>query len=299
MGLSEVRTVVLGVQILIGFQYQGIFQDAFDEIPRSAKLTEPASLILLLIAFACMVAPASFHQMAERGNATIAQDRYTRLMVALALVPFAASIGLDVYMALCRHYPSTAAIGCGLAASLLAAFMWFGLENLVRPERTLDHKRDKIDEPTPLKEKLTELLTESRIILPGVQALLGLQFAAYLTSGFDKLSRLSQDVHTVSLFLLVVAMILLMAPAPFHRLAEHGEDTRRVEKLSETLILASLIPLSFALAGDLFVVLQRTMHSISLATAGALLTVAATLSLWFGLPLLARKGRAYAVLAAT
>jgi hypothetical protein len=40
---------------------------------------------------------------------------------------------------------------------------------------------------TALATKVEQLLTEARVIIPGAQALLGFQFIAMLTSGFDRL----------------------------------------------------------------------------------------------------------------
>ena len=61
-----------------------------------------------------------------------------------------------------------------------------------------------------------------------MQALLGFQFASYITSAFEKLSAAAKVVHTASLFLLV----LLMTPAPYHRLVGGGEDTEHFERVT-------------------------------------------------------------------
>lgn len=140
----------------------------------------------------------------------------------------------------------------------------------------------------PTKERITELLTEARIVLPGVQALLGFQFASYLTQAFEKLSPAAQAVNTASLLCLVLAMVLLMTPASYHRLAEDGEDTERFERVAERLVLAALPPLALGVAGDVFVVTQIVLG----ATAGAVVALACAAgmaALWFGVPLLAAR----------
>lgn len=138
------------------------------------------------------------------------------------------------------------------------------------------------------KESITELLTEARIVLPGVQALLGFQFASYLTSAFEKLPPAAKLVNTGSLLLLVLAMVLLMTPAPYHRLAEGGEHTKHFERVTERLVLAALVPLALGVAGDVFVVTSVVLGSWAGATI-ALSCACGMAALWFGLPLMARR----------
>ena len=58
------------------------------------------------------------------------------------------------------------------------------------------------------------MLIEARVVLPGVQALLGFQFVVVLTDSFERLPPFSQYVHLASLGLMALAMILLMTPPP-------------------------------------------------------------------------------------
>jgi len=138
------------------------------------------------------------------------------------------------------------------------------------------------------KDRIAGLLTEARIVLPGVQALLGFQFALYLTAAFEKLSPAAKVANTTSLFLLVLAMVLLMTPAPYHRLAEGGENTEHFERVTERLVLAASAPLALGVAGDVFVVTDvvlGTWAGIAIAFACA----AGMVAFWFGVPLLAAR----------
>jgi hypothetical protein len=146
-------------------------------------------------------------------------------------------------------------------------------------------------EPVPLNEKIDELLTESRIVLPGVQALLGFQFVAYLTDAYRKLPADTQAVHTAGLVFLLVSMVLLMTPAPYHRLAERGENTRRFERIGTALVLAALPPLALGLASDLYVAVRMVTGEAAAAAASALVAATTALVVWFGVPLRARMLR--------
>ena len=43
-GLGETRTLILGAQILLGFQLHGAFQQRFDALPGAARGTSAAAL---------------------------------------------------------------------------------------------------------------------------------------------------------------------------------------------------------------------------------------------------------------
>ncbi|RDI50503.1 DUF6328 family protein [Microvirga subterranea] len=93
----------------------------------------------------------------------------------------------------------------------------------------------------------------------------------------------------LGLVCIAVTMILLMMSAPLHRLAGDGENTERFDRIGTALVLASLLPLSLGLAGDLYVALEKTLREPSLAWTGAGVFVAAVMLLWFVVPLLSRN----------
>src|SRR3712207_6844410 len=88
--LSEVRTLALGAQILLGFQYQALFRPRFDELPAYTNSLEAVAFALLVAALALLIAPSAFHCICERGEATRRQHAYTTAMVRAALVLFRA-----------------------------------------------------------------------------------------------------------------------------------------------------------------------------------------------------------------
>src|SRR4051812_21868897 len=100
---------------------------------------------------------------------------------------------------------------------------------------------------TSLDSRLKQGLDEARILVLGTQILLGFQFRAFLQSGFDRLPVGAQYAKLGGLALLLVALALVTSPAPFHRLAERGEDTRRMNRMVSTVMNVALIPLALAL----------------------------------------------------
>ena len=145
---------------------------------------------------------------------------------------------------------------------------------------------------TKLLDKIDQLLTESRVIIPGAQALLGFQFVAILMDGFDKLPASSQYVHIASLALMGIAMVLLMTPAAYHRIVENGEDTPRFYTFASRIILWSMVPLAAGLTGDFFVVVRRVTGSATLGLAISLPALLLCYAAWFGYTLSRRQHHA-------
>ena len=137
-------------------------------------------------------------------------------------------------------------------------------------------------EDTPLEDKVEQVLTEARVLLPGVQALLGFQLATMLMDGFDKLPQSSKYIHLTSLLLMGLSVILLMTPAAYHRIVERGEETESFHRVASILLLIVMIPIPLGICGDLYVVLRKVTDSIPLSIGGSLLILAVFYGLWFG-----------------
>ncbi|HLZ83705.1 MAG TPA: DUF6328 family protein [Caulobacteraceae bacterium] len=284
-GLGEIRTVVLGVQILLGFQYEAVFQSGFQRLGPVTRLLEAVGLGLLAVSVIALITAIAFNRLAERGAMTPRQEDLDEAVVALALAPFAVALGLDVFVALNRELGPVPAAAAGTLLAAVALAFWYG-GAVLRPKARAasDRKEDTVS----LKDRIGTLLTESRIVLPGAQALLGFQLAAYLTDGYGHAPADARLAHTAGLVLLIVAMILLMAPAAFHRLAERGEDTPRVERVCAVLVLAAMAPLGLAISTDLFVVCRLIGAALGPALAAAGCAALAAAVAWYVFPLSAR-----------
>lgn len=289
-GLSEVRTTVLGGQILLGFQYEALFQSRFGSLSPQRQSLELAAFGLLLLAMVLMIAPAAFHQISERGRSTGRQRRFTRVMVGASLAPFGLAMGVNVAVVLGGELGPAGAMALGVIAVIFAAFLWYGIE--IMAAKPLGSPRS--DEPSgavALRERVSDLMTETRIVLPGVQALLGFQFAAYLTDAFARLPADARAAHDLSLVLLLASMVLLMTPAPFHRLAEDGRETERLCRLTVTMIVLALGALALGLAADIYVAAMVVTKNGAAAAAFAAAAAVFALSVWFVYPLVCRARR--------
>jgi hypothetical protein len=142
-----------------------------------------------------------------------------------------------------------------------------------------------------LEEEATHATDEARMVLPGVQAIMGFQLIAVFNQRFQELSEGRQILHLAAFVLLAAAMGLIMTPAAYHRQAERGCVTRRFVTLASFLLTVALGPLILGVAIDAYLltwlVVGRELPS--LCVAGGVLSLLA--GLWFFLPQAAKRAR--------
>jgi Family of unknown function (DUF6328) len=286
--LDETRLLILGSQILFGFQLNGMFQDAFEQISTVGRSLNACGYFLMASSVGLLIAPSMQHRLVERGQDTQRMQRATNTFAALALIPFAPSLGITFYIVLERHVGAAAAAVAGAAFSVLALFFWFGVARMIkRPERKMSGDED--EGQTPLHTRIDQMLTESRVMLPGAQAILGFQFAVMLSKAFDQLPTSAHIVHVAALVLIAVTVILLMTPAAIHRISFGGEDTEGFYTIGGRFVVAAAVPLGLGISLELYVALVRATQSPALGVVGACAIAALFAGLWFVQPLLLRK----------
>jgi hypothetical protein len=281
LALDETRLLILGVQVLLGFQFQSFFQDGFAELSSVSQWLCVTGLALLIASVGMLIAPSMQHRLVEQGRSSARLVRATNFFAGCGLIPMAASLGLSGYVVAGRHFGLTVGLAVGLALAATAAFAWFGLEFIVGLER---NDRSMQVANTPLATKVEQLLTEARVIIPGAQALLGFQFIAMLTSGFDRLPQSAKAVHALALCLVAVNVILLMTPAALHRLSFNGEDSRAFLRMGSALVIAAPCFLAAGIAAETFVVLHKVAGNTDWAALAALVGFVALIMLWYAIP---------------
>jgi hypothetical protein len=309
--LDEARMLVLGAQVLVGFQLRSVFEPGFDALPLPSQVLKLVGLGLMLLAVGLIISPAAYHRLVEGGEDTPEIHRYTTRLMSWALLPLAFGLGIDLYVAVQKVVSWKVGVAAGLAGVLLAASFWYFLEFYMRRERAGDietarreeremsgeddaEKDKKRDERERLSNKIKHVLTECRVVLPGAQALLGFQFVVVLMEGFDKLSSLPKYIHLAALGLNALTIVLLITPAAYHRMVERGEETEHFHRFASKVLVAALVPLALALAADVYVIVQKVTESQLVSVVSALVVLAVFWELWFGLTLYRRTQRQYA-----
>jgi len=293
VGLDETRILILGSQILLGFQFQGAFRPAFERQPFHARMVWVAALALVTLTIALLITPSVQHRVVEGGRDTKRLLNVIGRCAGLALAPFALALGADLYLAVAP----VLGLGLGIAAGLLccgvALVFWYGLEALkartvgVR-ERTMTD-REPEHEHTSLETKVEQMLTEARVVLPGAQALLGFQLVITFSEAFEKLALDTKVVHLVALGFLALTVVWLMAPAAFHRIVYAGEDTPEFHALGSRFLLAASVTLALGISADLGVVVAKVGSSNAAGMVAATVSLALLVGLWHVHPLLLRR----------
>jgi hypothetical protein len=298
--LDEARMLILGSQVLLGFQFRSILETGFEKLPRHAQFLKLGGLGLMVIAIALLMWPGALHRIVESGEDTRRMHRFTTRVMEAALLPFACGLGIDAFVAGERLYGTVTAAACGMGILAVALFFWYGLEAIHRTrhaERVKEHQAmnqtddDLQADDIKLKDKIRQVLTEARVVLPGAQALLGFQFAAFLMESFDKLPGSSKAIHSLSLALVALSIIFLMTPAAYHRIVEQGEDTEHFHRFAGRALIAAMIPLALGITGDLFVAMRKVTDSAMLAGLAALLSLMTFYGMWFGYTMYRRTKR--------
>ncbi len=286
-GLDETRTLVLGCQILIGVQYQAPLQPLFDSLDPALQRAVLVALVLLLGTFIGMICPVPFRLLVERGEDTERLDRFVTRVVNVTLIPFAVALAMNLYVAGAVFYATTAAVLIAIGALVAALACWYGWAATRRARRPRRYEMDqRPEEPTKIAAKVRHVLTESRVIIPGAQALLGFQLIAVLTDKFQDLPGALRFAHLASLLIIAATVVLLMAPAAYHRIVEHGEETEEFHRVASRFILGSLAALALGMSCELFVVAGAILDSPQAAAAIALTALAVFYGTWFGLALI-------------
>lgn len=133
-----------------------------------------------------------------------------------------------------------------------------------------------------LHDRVKVALDETRTLLLAAQILVGFEFQAAFQPGFAVLPGAARAGLAWALVLMVGAVGALVAPSAFHRIAERGESTGRMQPVAGRFAALGLLGVGASLGIDLGVALRSAFASdIAAAAVGALFACLAFLN-WFG-----------------
>ena len=284
--LNETRLLILGAQVLLGFQFQAFFQDGFSQLSLASQHLCLAGLMMVLLAVTVLVMPSMQHRIVEAGQSSERLVSATSSLTGLGLVPLAFSLALGVYVVVDRHFGMLAGVAVGAGLGAACGVAWFGIEWFIAGS---SERKIMQQSATPLDTRIEQLLTEARVIIPGAQALFGFQILVMLTSGFDRLPQDSKLVHLAALILVAANMVLLMMPAALHRLTFGGEDSARFLRIGSGLVIVAPIFLAAGISAESYVVFQKVIGDEGRSAIGAGATFFAIVACWYAVPLLMRS----------
>src|SRR5437763_14421860 len=116
--LDESRMLVLGSQVLLGFQFRSAFEPGFEKLSVTSQYLKMGALGLMLVALGLLISPAAYHRIVEEGEDTQRLHRFTTKVMTYALLSFAIVLGIDFYVTAESMLSQTFALITGLFARL-------------------------------------------------------------------------------------------------------------------------------------------------------------------------------------
>ena len=285
--LDECRMLVLGTQVMISLQFDLAFQSNFTSAPPLAQQLVPVGLALLLLAFALLLWGPAYHRISLDGRAVTQAQRFMMGTMLAALLPLSAALGVDAFIVLDTMYGRWAGALFGVGVFFFCAAAWYGVGLLARksrpPEviRAMKDPSKQAESSADLHDRVNQVMTEARVVLPGAQAMLGFQLITFFERAFADLPGYVKAVHLACAGLIALTVVLLMTPAAFHRIAEAGEDSHRLVRVAGRFVIGSMVPLALGMSGDFFVIVFKITGSRPLAISAGAVMLAVFLSLWF------------------
>ncbi len=141
-----------------------------------------------------------------------------------------------------------------------------------------------------LEEEVDHIIEESRMVLPGIQALFGFQLIAVFSQRFGELLlHTGQVLHLAALIMVALAIGLIMAPAAYHREAERGTISRYLAEYASRLMMIAMLPLLLAISIEVALIAYAILALLWVSTLCGIALGTFLLSLWFVFPALRRR----------
>ncbi|MCC6661880.1 MAG: hypothetical protein IT437_13450 [Phycisphaerales bacterium] len=291
--LDEGRMLILGGQVLVGIAAEAVLQPGFGALSDAGRWACAAAMVALVAAVGLLMWPAAYHRIVLEGQDRRRLLEFSGRVMTAALLPFAAALGACVLIAAERVAGPVAGVRIGIAATGVALAAWYAYPAAARLRDAPEQGAAVDESSTPIDVKVHQVLTEARMVLPGAQALLGFGVISTLTTAFDGLPPTLRAVHAAGLSFIAVAVVLLMTPAAYHRIAERGENSERFHRVATRLLLAAMALLAPGMGAALWMVLERATGSRIAGASGGVVTVVLYYAMWFGWTLsVKRTGRA-------
>jgi hypothetical protein len=137
----------------------------------------------------------------------------------------------------------------------------------------------------PLDKAASLVLDESRMILPGIQALFGFQLIVVFSTTFtEKLNIFEQRLHLIAILLVVLATMIILTQAMFHRQTSEKEVAEEFIRIASRLLLLSMFPIVASISIEFYLISRVILNNVTWALLCTLIILSLFLLLWLGLP---------------
>jgi len=146
----------------------------------------------------------------------------------------------------------------------------------------LDGRRET--ELERLDRNLNELLSELRVVLPGVQVLFAFLLVAPFNQRFRAVTRFERDLYLGTLMCTLLASMLLIAPTVVHRLQFRRRQKASIVELANRFMILGLTAFAVAMSGAVLLV-THFVFGAPTAVVTTTLVVIAFVTIWLVVPL--------------
>jgi hypothetical protein len=287
--IDEVRMQMIGAHFLFGLQLQGTFRSGFSRLSSTARLVDAIALSGIVLTLSALIAGPAQHRLVERGGASLRVWHAVRRCASISLLLLAVTLGCDAFVVTDHYLGSTLAVAVGALTLLLSLALWYGLGAWFRRTEPVPENSLPQSERTPVAEKIRLMLTEVRVVLPGIEGIIGFQLVIPMTAAFDQIPAEARYMHFAALFLVALSTMLLLSPGPVHRMAFGGGDSARFHRIGSRLITLSLAPFALGVACDYYVAAGRMIGYGRGAMLAATLMFSIMMASWYILPWIIRQ----------
>jgi hypothetical protein len=145
--------------------------------------------------------------------------------------------------------------------------------------------RQQSGKELPLDKAATLVLDESRMILPGIQALFGFQLIVVFSDSFTtKLNVSEQRLHLLTIVLVVMATMIILTQAVFHRQTAEKQVANEFIRIASRLLLLSMFPLVTSICIEFYLISRVILNDVFWAVLFTIVLFSLFLLLWVGLP---------------
>jgi hypothetical protein len=285
--ITELRVQMLSTEVLFGFQLQSTFREEFSHLSSIARALDVVALTSLVATLCALIAGPAQHRIVERGNATRRVLRVIGWLSGIALIFWAVTLACDAFMVSEYFLGRRVAVTAALCAFAAAMGMWFWLPKLCGRLPRTEAKLPDFERPA-LREKISQMLKEAWVALPGATGLFGFQLTVTSLSDFSLLPTTVQRTHFLAAAMVATAIIILITPGQLHRVAYQGRNDERAHEMGTRLLSYALAPLAIGISADYYVAVGKIVGYSPAVQAAAVSILLLLVSNWYIVPWIIR-----------
>lgn len=149
-------------------------------------------------------------------------------------------------------------------------------------------ERDGHRSSKDLDRELDEILSELRVVLPGVTVLFAFLLTVPFTADFPSIDTVDRAAYFLAFIAAAVSIVFLVGESAYHRIVGRPYDKARLTRTAGRQAVAGIASLAVALTAVAFLVTD-VVYGTRLAAAVAASVLGLATAVWFAFPLSRRR----------